>query len=1291
MPPTKKATSVKSAKQAAKPKADPNKINITKFVQTGVKAEYQLLFQGIDADGASPYDLYDLFNDFTVSAEVPYMVLRNGETEIFHKAVENFYTIPESTAWVSTPPKSIMKKNVARINTGMPDIYFYRLAKSDGMANQTAVQQYDPGFINIARDSNRIVLTMDIFEDNDDIRKFLAHFSDLKFQDLKEINKTQKIVSIKGVFAVPYHTVGNCAALLDLISCDPKYNKVYYVDEMERMTTEKRSKFFMYKVQGSKSTAKKTDEPAVKEADEPRVNFILSAKKVGPIDYDKFEPKIELFSPYVNVHIASAADISALNEFIENFSNLMETYVKKWRSIMDDYKEILTKSDYTAFEQNSPNPYLGTAASQQAGDGDDDGDGDSESPKSKVAAPKKPSKKSMANPANMTPINRLKRANFEVFGNPGYSRTCQPHRQPYLMEPEEEENIVEDPDRPGMYKLKDGTGYVMRYPNEDPDEENTRNVRYYKCPGNDPRSDQEYVYVAMSENHSKGEDGHDFPCCFKVDKYNEVKKTEAQKAKAKKDKGVDKLSSEKILSVGSRGLLPKNIVRVLENIFGIGNTKYHREGGSITRYSFLSCVLRAKFKTQYVDDVQMDVNAPTVAAKKASKKASISIDTRQFLQTEILPRIGMGTFSENQPAATVDQVVDILQNGTIDSKKFTSLLENILGVKIIVFHRPMEESEINSSEDANGAIEIPDRMFGFMWRPVEVGTPVVAIYKHYGGTADMATQPHYELISHKRTSDKIYNYEFIPSAATAQQLNELMSKKAYQLQVVGDARNAGRCNEFSTPVSKGIFDSAGKCRGLCFVAATAATAKDAAATANNSPVTMYFYQPMLLPGKGAVCKDVRNCVGTIGAVETLASRRAVDAFIKTEGPDQIEIVQYDTTPASEKAKPRVIVGYQVRIADPEGGWCLGYIPFTPEPYSEAKPNKKIATGERIAPFYSTDDGVIVKTERNRRLAMFLTQTIAYHFAVKMKPSYIDLLKTLARKLRDAANTKAAEKEDSKIGKAYDEFEDALQTDLVEKYFKDYVMVKSGHDYGGGEVPRCLSCNTNFFDGKTGKMILPSADVKRRFKNYIEILIKSHTTLFNDIPTKIKGYFSSASDFKQVRGQAIFAGTKSFQNWLDSMSTTIKYGAMVETAPRTWDAPQPYFLRSWTLTNSKCRYNFTTFTKADNSVGYTSDYGCDPITVLVQHVESKLLKDALHVSKTFYNDGINVGYNATSDDSEPDRYYICEYMGAGFLVKMVTPTSIKVVPDLKSDLPAVLKYGETDYAALMVVVEASASN
>lgn len=414
-----------------------------------------------------------------------------------------------------------------------------------------------------------------------------------------------------------------------------------------------------------------------------RIVFLDVIKsKTKTVDYDAGQE-------YLSFSITNAESQEVLNQFMLVFKLIMEYYLTIREDILAYYKSHL--GDYQISSVKSTANRVGGRTSKSGN------------------------------------LQKLKEQAPEIFVK-GYSTPCQANYHPRILNKEEEEEYVR--------KGRD----VITFPiNPDPGQK-----QYVMgCPGDD----RPHIGVFANKIEINNGKFPYLPCCYQKDhihrptsawaKYVEgVAPTKINKG-AKADK---KLVTNKFLSEGSIGYLPKSVSNILEQ-GSTSNVEYSRFGVIRSPSSLLHCVLYAIGDEEYM---------------RRDEKGRIKYVSaaRRWMAENVYPGLLKQQMYDYQEAEITDYLLD--EEQFLDPNYVYRAIEVLFELNLYTFSPPPP-----GDEGGVGEFELP-RFSSFLCKSHNPSLPTLLLLRTTGAASDKLKYPQMEFIvaSSSSTFTTLFDKEF---------------------------------------------------------------------------------------------------------------------------------------------------------------------------------------------------------------------------------------------------------------------------------------------------------------------------------------------------------------------------------------------------------------------------------------------------------------------------------------------------------------------------------------------------
>ena len=279
-------------------------LETTKFIQDSIIQKY--VFE-------TRMDLLDIFNGTQLTSEIPFCKL-NINNQNYYKVYVN--KIPKEE-WLRPVEMNEMQCII--------DI-------DDEITNTVTIQYKNTETPELYQLEMMIESTLQ--DDIEEVKeKVLSIFTKKDF-----VQQTSKSQGIRGVFAIEEFQIAR-DVFLDLITNDPLVSFYIYTDE-SRVISEHGSSLYIYY---SSSNNSKDD----------ILTCYLSSRITGRSDVFYKNNELSLFSPYLNVRVSRARDITQVKRFMRAFSIILKVYETRYKTIVNKYKPI-----FSNFIEANPAPLI---------------------------------------------------------------------------------------------------------------------------------------------------------------------------------------------------------------------------------------------------------------------------------------------------------------------------------------------------------------------------------------------------------------------------------------------------------------------------------------------------------------------------------------------------------------------------------------------------------------------------------------------------------------------------------------------------------------------------------------------------------------------------------------------------------------------------------------------------------------------------------------------------------------------------------------------------------------------
>ena len=317
---------------------------------------------------------------------------------------------------------------------------------------------------------------------------------------------------------------------------------------------------------------------------------------------------------------------------------------------------------------------------------------------------------------------------------PGYARICEKKFAPKILNKNEIEIFFgEDATEENIEKRK----HIMVYPKT----EDEGNQHYYSCLENKKK----HYYPGLQKNYLDNFDKFPVvPCCFVVDQstkldspynlyygkdmnFEQIKDYFLEKEET--DTASHVIKTQKIISSGRYGVLPKDIISFLHSIDP--TNQYYRKGSLRSVDSVIDALLYSR-KSTYDELTKVD-----------------KLKFIKQIKNKMINLIEDNNIKFLQESYNVDMKQMLLNDSYIDPHIFYPLLEYIFDCNIFIFKRDLQ--------NPNGILSCPYFEKEYLQFEQDTKKKYVLIYEHMGSEADNAKYPQCELIFKYNISDSNNN------------------------------------------------------------------------------------------------------------------------------------------------------------------------------------------------------------------------------------------------------------------------------------------------------------------------------------------------------------------------------------------------------------------------------------------------------------------------------------------------------------------------------------------------------
>jgi len=633
----------------------------------------------------TPDDGIDMFDLGNPSYDVPYIRYNSPDTSLFklYKG-ESDDTLPNYKIIVPTTQNN--KK----------DTFYMKVWTGKGTLNKATKESYMNTVYNL--DENILTIKKTPIDEANTQKKILDKISQTLQINIDNVIET----SISGEFFL-FDLDLNDIYLVDMILNTELMGSYLFVKETITSYADKKQLKVYYKSYSGFDEEEEAGEGYIVNPASVAASLTQNYSQGGEIvmvETPQGPTKFRLPPglPYIRAKITQAESREVSNQFVKIFSRLMQFY------------KINKESTEKIFLQYIPE--LGKTLSEI-----------------KPITVTQPIRKRRSGDSK---IDRLKDAAPDLFVN-GYARNCQCAVQPIIVPPEE---IEAWKNKTFLYKDVIKEREVMAFPPEDP-------KWYFVC----PNDSAPYPGVKINKNlPNKGKYPY-LPCCFKDSHTIKTAKSNYNIGFGAKDtvkqekpavhKGTYKTKTDKILSPGFYGFLPKSVSDLLSR-YSDNKNDIIRTGVPRTVNSMLHSVSVAISDQNYL-------NLPNNELKEQYVSNIRNIITKQTLPN--LLKQEMYDFTD-------EEIMEKLSNPEVfmDPNLFYRAVEEAYNINIYVFSPPKKGS--NSS----GSLEMP-RFKLFHSRPPRNRISVL-LFRTWGAESDALVYPQCELIVDRNndTNKNITNF-----------------------------------------------------------------------------------------------------------------------------------------------------------------------------------------------------------------------------------------------------------------------------------------------------------------------------------------------------------------------------------------------------------------------------------------------------------------------------------------------------------------------------------------------------
>ena len=307
---------------------------------------------------------------------------------------------------------------------------------------------------------------------------------------------------------------------------------------------------------------------------------------------------------------------------------------------------------------------------------------------------------------------------------PGYARICEKKFAPKILNEDEIETFFgENARQENIDKQK----HIMLYPKT----EQGGTQHYYSCLENKKK----HLYPGLQRNYLDNFDKYPVvPCCFVSDQsskldspydlyygeknFNFEQLKEYFVEKDESDSASHVIKTQKILSSGRYGILPKDVISFLHSIDP--SSQYYRKGSIRSVESVIDVLLYAR-KNEYEE------------FSKSDKQKTI-----KQIKNKMIKLLDDNNIRFLQESYNVNMKQILMEDGYIDPHIFYPLLQHVFDCNIFIFKR--------DSIHPNGTLSCPNYDKEYLEFEPDTERKYVLIYEHMGTETDNAKYPQCEII-----------------------------------------------------------------------------------------------------------------------------------------------------------------------------------------------------------------------------------------------------------------------------------------------------------------------------------------------------------------------------------------------------------------------------------------------------------------------------------------------------------------------------------------------------------------
>ena len=623
-----------------------------------------------------------IFNESKLSYDVPYIKynslhkLYRGRTD---EEMPNYKMIIPSTSQINTP------------NT-----FFFTVWNGKGTLDKATKESYMKGSYSLKDNRLNIKIPVDIQGDSQ--KEIIQKIEKALPVSINNITET----AISGEFFL-FDLDLNDIYLVHMVINTELMSSYLFVKETNTPYAEKKQLKIYYKsFTGFVQEEERVAEGYIVNPSSVAVSLTQNTAHGGeivtvmqPNGPTKF--RLNSGTPYVRGKITQAESLETANQFIRIFSRLMQ-YYKAQKAEVERYYSTFIPELLQVGERPIQITVKQSTGKKGAGD---------------------------------SKIERLKEVAPDLFVK-GYARRCQCVFQPIAVPTDE---IQAWQQHTFLYKDVPRERQIMPFPPNDP-------KWYFVC----PNDSVPFPGVKLNKDLSNKEVYPCVPCCFKDDQmdptvnstYNECFLGRPKKAEGKVTKETHKIKTDKILSPGRYGFLPKGVADLL--------SKYSNKAVDMVRMGVVQSV------NSLLHCISLAVQDPSYLNLSNDDKEKYVRNIRNVIVRQTQPNLLKQEMFDFSSEEILEQLSD--PQTFFDPNLFYRAVENAYNINIYVF-APPDRDETSSL----GSFEIP-RFKLFHSRSPRPEKRAVLIFRTQGAESDSLEYPQCELIVDRdeANSKNVYNF-----------------------------------------------------------------------------------------------------------------------------------------------------------------------------------------------------------------------------------------------------------------------------------------------------------------------------------------------------------------------------------------------------------------------------------------------------------------------------------------------------------------------------------------------------